>query len=73
MKYALVILFLAATVIPSVPQRTNQTSVNRVTMDLGNITVWLGMPKAELISTATAAGYSVSDRPGLDNDNDDAA
>jgi hypothetical protein len=68
MRYTLVILFLAAAVIPSVPQRTNQIPINRVSMDLGSVTVWLGMSKAELTSTAKASGYNVGDRPGLDNE-----
>ena len=69
MKAMLAVLFLAAAVIPTLPQRAKQyPPQNRLSLQLGTVTVWLGMPKSEFMTAAKAAGYNVNDRPGLDNE-----
>jgi len=67
MKAILAVLFLAAA-ISTLPQKANHyPPQNRVSLQLGIVTVWLGMPKSEFMTAAKAAGYNVNDRPGLDN------
>jgi hypothetical protein len=61
MKAILAVLFIAAAVIPTLPQRANHTQQNRVSLDLGPVTVWLGMPKTEFLSVAKEAGYKTTD------------
>lgn len=66
MKHALVVLFLAAAAIPTLP--TTQQRPNRVSLELGPVTVWLGMPKNEFMAAAKAAGYKVYDSGSKDGD-----
>jgi hypothetical protein len=63
MKYTLVILFLAAAVIPSVPQKTNSPSKPAPpSIELGFVKVWLAMPKAQVLAAAKEVNYTVIDR-----------
>lgn len=34
---------------------------NRVSLDVGSVTVWLGMPRTEVLTRLTAAGYKITD------------
>lgn len=58
MKSALVILFLAAAVIPTLSQKTPPCPPEKhVSLTLGSVTVWLGMPQAHAMGAFSSAGY----------------
>lgn len=69
MKAILAVSFLAAAVIPTLSQRATQYQPqNRVSLQLGTVTVWLGMSRSEFMAAAKGAGYEVNARSGLDNE-----
>jgi hypothetical protein len=57
MKLALLLVSFLATAIPTasvVPQKSSH-----VTLELGTVPVWLGMPKSEVMAALSEAGYKV--------------
>jgi hypothetical protein len=54
------ILLLIVILIPQTGQPRSQIA-DRISLEIGTITVWLGMPKAELRQKFSDAGYEISD------------
>lgn len=51
---SLIAVLLIFTALTTAAAQTGQ----RVTLELGNVTVWLGMPKVDVLSACAAAGYT---------------
>src|ERR1035437_4438932 len=60
----------AALVVGDLPVNA-QVREARTSMELGSVTVWLGMPKQEVVSRCASAGYSLNDTNELIFDTND--
>lgn len=43
-----------------------QVKGTKTSLELGSVTVWLGMPRQEVVKRCGSAGYSMANRPGDD-------
>ncbi len=43
-----------------------QVKGEKISLELGSVTVWLGMPRQEVVKRCASAGYSMPNRPGDD-------
>lgn len=68
---SVVLLAFAVALVVSGLALNAQVKEARTSMELGSVTVWLGMPKQEVVRRCASAGYSVNDTNDLIFDTND--
>jgi hypothetical protein len=61
MKFVPLLLLLSIVALLAQPGRTQSQTNQRVSLDIGSVTVWLNMSKAELVKKFSDAGYVTTD------------